>query len=337
MQAFGPYAGVQHLDFADLGGNDFFLITGPTGSGKTTILDAMAFALYGDTSGGERDPRDMRSQHAAPDLLTEVEFDFAVGDDRYRILRRPQQTRPARRGEGTVNQLQEATMWPLGQGGDGELSTGRPLADGWTDVTTQAQEVLGFRCEQFRQVVMLPQGRFQELLQAKSLDKEKILAALFDTAFYARVELALKGRAAAIAKSHEHLEIERGAVLGQADVVDDDDLASQHATALAQLGDASAAVQLRRGTAPPPCAPRRRTMTNCAPSSPWPFVLLHSPATTRRRPRGDVRSRAAPLSSRLRATPSPSAKPSTPPRRHGSTPRSHALPPVNAPPKTSAG
>ena len=187
----------------------------------------------------------MRSQHAAPDLLTEVEFDFAVGDDRYRILRRPQQKRPARRGEGTVNQLQEATMWPLGDGDDGEHSTGRPLADGWTDVTRQAQEVLGFRCEQFRQVVMLPQGRFQELLQAKSQDKEKILATLFDTAFYARVELALKGRAAAIAKSHEHLKIERGAVLGQADVADDDDLAAQRATALARLDDASAAVQLR--------------------------------------------------------------------------------------------
>jgi exonuclease SbcC len=245
MQAFGPYAGVQELDFADLGGNDFFLITGPTGSGKTTVLDAMAFALYGDTSGGDRDARDMRSQHAAPDRLTEVEFDFVVGDARFRVLRRPQQQRPAKRGEGTVNQLQEATLWPLVPLSDGALAPGKPRADGWTDVTQAAEDILGFRCEQFRQVVMLPQGRFQELLQAKSQDKEKILSTLFDTAFYARVELALKGRAAAITKAHERLTIERGAVLGQAAVAGEDDLAVQMSAVDASIELAAADVTAR--------------------------------------------------------------------------------------------
>jgi len=245
MQAFGPYAGVQQLDFGDLGDHDFFLITGPTGSGKTTILDAMAFGLYGDTSGGDRDARDMRSQHAPPGLLTEVEFDFAVGHDLYRVHRRPQQVRPARRGEGLVAQPQEATLWSLKAEADGTLAAGKPLADGWTGVTKKTEDILGFRCEQFRQVVMLPQGRFQELLQAKSQDKEKILAALFDTSFYARVEIALKARAASIAKAHERLTVERAAVRGQAGVADDDDLAAQRVAGEEALAAAVATARAR--------------------------------------------------------------------------------------------
>jgi len=246
MQAFGPYAGVQELDFADLRGYDFFLMTGPTGSGKTTVLDAIAFALYGDTSGGERDARDMRSQHAPPDLLTEVEFEFAVGDKDYRALRVPQQTRPAKRGEGTVTQLQQATLWALEGDGAGTSSPAKPLADGWSNVTKAAEDILGFRCEQFRQVVMLPQGRFQELLQAKSQDKEKILATLFDTAFYARLELALKARAVAITKADDELNVERRTILDQIGVEDDEDLAAQRAASKGE-GDAAADEVRSRG------------------------------------------------------------------------------------------
>ena len=221
MQAFGPYAGTHELDFARLGDNRFFLITGPTGSGKTTVLDAMAFALYGDTSGAERDARDMRSQHAAPELPTEVHFDFAIGDALYRIRRTPQQERPKRRGEGTVLDPQDATIWPLRRAVDGGLVEGEPLATGWSDVSAKAHEILGFRSEQFRQVVMLPQGRFQELLRADSRAKEDILAALFDTAFYGRIERALKDRASALAKANERLTIERETTLAHAEAADD--------------------------------------------------------------------------------------------------------------------
>ena len=245
MQAFGPYSATQELDFAELGSNDFFLITGPTGSGKTTVLDAMAFALYGDTSGGERDPRDMRSQHAAPDLLTEVQFDFAIGDERYRILRRPQQERPKKVGGGTTTHLQEATIWRLATTQDGPRVPDKPLADGWTDVTRAAEDTLGFRSQQFRQVVMLPQGRFQELLQAKSQDKEKILSALFDTAFYARIEQALKTRAQVITDEHDRLVIERDAVLRQAGVADADDLTAQLGSVCGERDRAAGGVKAR--------------------------------------------------------------------------------------------
>ena len=187
MQAFGPYAGVQTLDFADLRGAGFFLIAGPTGAGKTTVLDAMAFALYGETSGGgERDGARtgaaMRSDHADPATLTRVSFDFSLGDDRYRVERVPEQQRPKLRGDGTTTHLQEATMWRLRRDGSGALETdGAPLASGWSKVATKAEDILGFRAEQFRQVVMLPQGRFQQFLEADSAQREQILRALFET------------------------------------------------------------------------------------------------------------------------------------------------------------
>src|SRR5215468_5562187 len=98
LRAFGPYAGEQAFDFGSLQGRSFFLIHGPTGAGKTSILDAMCFALYGDTSGGSRDAERMRSDHARADAPTEVTFDFALGADLYRVRRSPRQPRPRKRG-----------------------------------------------------------------------------------------------------------------------------------------------------------------------------------------------------------------------------------------------
>jgi len=223
MQAFGPYAGEQSLDFADLRGAGFFLITGSTGSGKTTILDAMSFALYGVTSGGPeneggRSGAAMRSDHAHPDTPTLVRFDFALGADLYRIERIPEQERPKRRGEGTTTQLQEATMWRLRRADDdGCLEIdGRPLATGWTKVSAKAEDILGFRGEQFRQVVMLPQGRFQKLLEADSREREQILRALFDTGHYMHLEVALKDEAGDLRRTADKVTTQRDEVLRQA-------------------------------------------------------------------------------------------------------------------------
>ncbi|HEY5386686.1 MAG TPA: AAA family ATPase, partial [Thermoleophilia bacterium] len=203
MQAFGPYGRREVLDFAKLGERRFFLVCGPTGAGKTTVLDAMAFALYGASSGAERDPRDMRSQHARPELLTEVEFEFAIGDIEYRIVRRPQQERPKKVGESTTTENQDATLWVL-HGDDS-----KPLAHGWSAVTVRVSELLGFRDEQFRQVVMLPQGRFQELLTAKTPDRERILATLFATGFYSTIERALREAAGGVREERKINEVRR--------------------------------------------------------------------------------------------------------------------------------
>jgi exonuclease SbcC len=238
MQAFGPYGQREVLDFAELGARRFFLVCGPTGAGKTTVLDAMAFALYGATSGAERDPRDMRSQHARSDLLTEVEFDFSVGDAAYRILRLPQQERPKKVGEGTTTQNQDATLWAL----DGDEP--RPLAHGWAAVTARVTDLLGFRDEQFRQVVMLPQGRFQELLTAKTPERERILATLFATSFYGSIERALREAAGDVREQRQINDVRRADRLRDAGVSTHDeldDVAQAAATAATDVHEAATA------------------------------------------------------------------------------------------------
>jgi exonuclease SbcC len=236
MQAFGPYGGCETIDFGELGDRRFFLVCGPTGAGKTTVLDAMAFALYGTTSGAERDPRDMRSQHAPRDLLTEVEFDFSIGDDVYRILRRPQQDRPKKVGDGTTTEAQDATLWALRDGEE------KPLAHGWTAVTARVTELLGFRDEQFRQVVMLPQGRFQELLTAKTPDRERILATLFATGFYGAVERALRETAGDVRRAREINDVRRADRLRDAGADTREQLAAAALAAAEAAAEARAAV-----------------------------------------------------------------------------------------------
>ncbi len=246
MQAFGPYAGEQTLDFADLRGAGFFLITGPTGSGKTTVLDAMSFALYGVTSGGPeseggRSGASMRSDHADPQLLTRVVFDFALGEDLYRIQREPEQQRPKLKGEGTTSHHQSATLWRLRDSGGGSpAEEGGPLATGWTKVSTKAEELLGFRSEQFRQVVMLPQGRFQKLLEADSKEREQILRALFDTGHYTAIELALKDAAKGLRDEAARVAAQRAEALRQAEADSSDDLAERCAKLSVAAGEAAA-------------------------------------------------------------------------------------------------
>ena len=108
LQAFGPFASRETIDFTRLGTNPLFLINGPTGAGKSSILDAICFALYGQTTGAEREPAQMRCDHADPSVLTEVILDFQLGETGYRVRRIPTQERPKSRGEGTTTQQAEA-------------------------------------------------------------------------------------------------------------------------------------------------------------------------------------------------------------------------------------
>jgi len=193
MRAFGPYAQEQVLDFGVLEERSFFLIHGPTGAGKTSILDAICLALYGETSGGERQIRHMRSDHADPGVLTEVIFDFALGAETYRVFRRPEQDRPKKRGSGMTKEPAKATLWKrTGASGNDE---GVVIAERWSRVNEEIERLLGFRSDQFRQVVVLPQGQFRKLLSAGSSERQQILEVLFQTGIYRQVEEALKDAA----------------------------------------------------------------------------------------------------------------------------------------------
>ncbi|CAG9185247.1 AAA family ATPase [Cupriavidus pampae] len=210
LQAFGPFATGESIDFTQLGDQAFFLIHGPTGAGKTTLLDAICFALYGDTSGGERDPRDMRNANADPALRTEVTLEFALGAQRYRVTRSPAQERPSQRASGThVREIPKAQLDAL-------------VDDRWVSKATQpnrvsdaVRELLGFDSAQFRQVIVLPQGRFRELLTAKSQERQAILERLFQTELYRRVEELLKEQAAGIRREADTITLRRKTLLDQ--------------------------------------------------------------------------------------------------------------------------
>ena len=216
LTAFGPYAGTQVIDFTALGERRLFLIHGPTGSGKTTLLDAMSFALYGDAAGAGRDGKGLRSHFAGPDRSTGVVLDFALGDHVYRVARQPEQERAKLRGEGTTVSTASAMLWDrtgLEPDADGE---GKVLAARPMQVTDEIVRLLGFRSEQFRQVIVLPQGRFLDLLLARSKEREEILRQLFDTAFYGFIEEALKRRSRELRSEADRLSAQRDALLEQA-------------------------------------------------------------------------------------------------------------------------
>ncbi|MCE5285897.1 MAG: SMC family ATPase [Pelosinus sp.] len=210
IQAFGPYADCQTIDFGDLQGRSFFLIHGPTGSGKTTVLDAICFALYGDCSGALRDSKAMRSDYAEAGVMTTIEFVFALGDDTYQIVRTPEQMRPKKRGDGLTAMVAEAELYQL----DGKER--KLLVSGWSKVTEKVEVLLGFKSNQFRQVVLLPQGEFRRLLTANSAERQEIMQALFKTDFYRQIEETLKSQAQTIKKEYEELVREENWVLREA-------------------------------------------------------------------------------------------------------------------------
>ncbi len=212
MQAFGPYPGQEVVDFRSLGGRRFFLIHGPTGSGKTTVLDGICYALYGKSSGAERDVREMRSHHSSDDLPTQVALDFSVGRESYRVWRRPEQEAPGRRTPLKA----DATLWQRTGISDDSVD-GTVIATGLMRVTNKIEEFLGFEADQFRQVVLLPQGQFREALTADSAKRQQILEILFGTEVYRYIELALKDKAIALAGELMGLKDRRDTLLGAAD------------------------------------------------------------------------------------------------------------------------
>lgn len=187
ISAFGSYAGQQIVDFSQAGGG-VFLITGDTGAGKTTIFDAITYALYDQTSGGKRDGAMMRSQYASPDVPTFVEFTFSYQGKQYRVRRNPGYERPSKRknknGERTLTA--EAASVSLTMP-DGQEYPGR-----MREINDKIIEILGVGKEQFTQVAMIAQGEFIRLLHASSRERKEIFAKVFDTGIYEKIQRRLR-------------------------------------------------------------------------------------------------------------------------------------------------
>lgn len=208
MRAFGAYADEQTIDFTLLGDKNFFLIHGPTGSGKTTILDAISFALYGSASGDLRESKSLRSDYAPAEQKTEVEFTFSSGEQIYQVLRAPEQELKKQRGEGTRKVPAAAALFKLLADDSKE-----PLAAKSDEVTKKVTELIGFKAEQFRQIVLLPQGEFRRFLIAESKDRKAILETIFKTELYRRIETLLADRSSAIDSDYKLLKQQRQFIL----------------------------------------------------------------------------------------------------------------------------
>ena len=185
MSAFGPYADCTEIDFTAFGEDGIFLISGDTGAGKTTIFDAISFALYGEASGGKerRQSKSFRSDYARPQAETYVMLTFTHKEQRFTIRRNPKYPRPKMRGEGSTDADPYAIMT--------NETTGENI-EGLTEVNTAVQNLLGLTQDQFTQTVMIAQGDFLKILNASSDDRKALFQKLFNTSLYASLQRRLQ-------------------------------------------------------------------------------------------------------------------------------------------------
>ncbi|MBF2536477.1 AAA family ATPase [Listeria marthii] len=182
MQAFGAYAKKEVIDFEKLGTEQIFVISGKTGAGKSTIFDAISFAIFGKANTFDRESFSMRSHFATDKEVTEVTLVFRLKDKIYQISRIPQQEIAKQRGNGTTTSPQKAELYEL-IGDEMKL-----MASSVRDVNTKMEELIQLNVDQFRQILMIPQGEFRELLVSDSKEKEVILQRLAHTVYYEKVE-----------------------------------------------------------------------------------------------------------------------------------------------------
>ena len=185
VSAFGPYAGTVVMDLEPLGEQGLYLITGDTGAGKTTIFDAITYALYGEPSGDDRDPSMFRSKYAKPETPTQVELVFSYGGKTYTVRRNPEYERPAKKGSGTTIQKADAEL---------HLPDGR-LITKVREVTREITGIIGLNRSQFSQIAMIAQGDFRKLLQADTKSRQEIFREIFKTRYYMVFQEKVKGQA----------------------------------------------------------------------------------------------------------------------------------------------
>lgn len=204
LSAFGPYAGLMELDFTKLGEHGLYLITGDTGAGKTTIFDAITFALYGEPSGTYREVSMLRSKYAEAKTPTYVELEFVSREKTYVVRRNPEYVRPKDRGEGLTSQKADACLtFP-----DGKVITKVK------DVTAAVTELIGLDRGQFTQIAMIAQGDFQKLLLAKTEERSRIFREIFHTRSYQMIQERLKTEVSAVRSAYEDIQKSIGMYVG---------------------------------------------------------------------------------------------------------------------------
>ncbi|MEU7184023.1 SMC family ATPase, partial [Streptomyces celluloflavus] len=201
VTAFGPFGRTQTVDFDQLTREGLFLLHGPTGAGKTSVLDAVCFALYGSVPGARQSGQALRSDLADPLTLTEVVLELTVAGRRLELTRLPEQVRPKKRGSGTTREKAQSRLreYVPAATADGSGGHWKALSRSHQEIGEEIGQLLGMSKEQFCQVVLLPQGDFARFLRADAEARGRLLGRLFDTRRFAALEERLAARRKAAA------------------------------------------------------------------------------------------------------------------------------------------
>ena len=237
LSAFGPYAGETVLELEKLGKGGLYLVTGDTGAGKTTLFDAITYALYDHSSGGVREGAMLRCKYADPRTPTFVELEFEVNGQRYTVRRNPEYTRPKVRGEGFTTEKTDAAL---------TYADGRPPVTKAKDVTAAVQDIIGLDYSQFCQIAMIAQGQFTKLLNASTEERSRIFRKLFRTQRYARLQERLQAESAALGQQRATRNAQLDSLLSGVQYAPDDPEAAALATLSAQT-ESDAALTLLEG------------------------------------------------------------------------------------------
>ena len=231
LSAFGPYAAETTLELEKLGKGGLYLVTGDTGAGKTTLFDAITYALYDHSSGGVREGAMLRSQYADSKTPTFVELEFEVKDARYTVRRNPEYPRPKARGEGFTTEKADATL---------TYADGRPPVTKARDVNAAVLDILGLDYNQFCQIAMIAQGQFTKLLNASTEERSRIFRKLFRTQRYAKLQDRLQEEASRLNQQRLAQNTQLDSLLAGLQVAPDDPDADALAALCAQTEPATA-------------------------------------------------------------------------------------------------
>lgn len=240
FEAIGPFPGKHTIDFDLLGDSALFLIDGPTGAGKSTIIDAITYAVYGQMAGSTSDESRMRSTHAKPDTASWVRLTFTGKSGTYRVMRSPSYLRPKARGEGSTEE--KASILVEEQMPDGNWY---PLKFQWKEAGIKLAEIVGLTRDQFAQTVVLPQGEFADFLKADTKLRQPLLEKIFNTELYRRVSEKLKLNAADAVKAVAAVTVKVAALINSTQgALSLESEETQQLLALASTSETDAQLQL---------------------------------------------------------------------------------------------